>query len=891
MDIASQEHIRTNANICLETFSHLCKLHGEDSWFEDQKARCKLWAADLGVFAPMRVSADHRLREYPVIRQVINQLLRGVAANLVHLAKLSSSETLSTSSDQGQEEEQQENLSDSSGSSCTVPSLPSDTNYDNVDSDAISLCRLSVKDAITRLYTISTSIRHSGSRYRDQRAEAFVNEDSERRSQAESFLAVSKAILDFKYQKASEQLRERTAKTIILRQNRIFYRRSHREKRAEVVPHLPEESPIVIDSHSATSATKTNLHLLEHDLKSGTEYASQSTVGSSTGSSTFGSTDSHMQPLQFPRPPNVKPGDHFSCNYCCKLCPAEETGAKRWRKHIIRDLMPYFCVFEDCSTPAELFDNFNDWLLHMRQAHQRSSWVCFSPAHEPKTFNAEDLYAGHLESDHPGTFSGAELPTLTRMAMRSTFHLFTKCPFCLQPPKGSDSLGEGLITNEEEYRLQKHVADHLISSALISLRWVDDTDKTLLASSSSAAHSKRSTISGLGSEYSLPFEDPPGRGNSEEDTSSGLVGEEGWGSYAFDTQDVTKGQENDSSNPIPETQNSQNDIPTLHVDNIALNLAQATIDPSAGSYTQQNLGRQNLIRTRDPDTSREEFDPHYKVHDPWAFRWGKVFKVLWAEPKDENGEGSDSGGSVTVRKDARGEEIFAKVRRFVIIKAAEGHCICLPINTYSGQGVNKKGVHADHHAIIYSGRRPVAFRGEKEKGLTMRSIKVSPDNARHKLDDASRLNYAKTYTVEYNVKVWFIGKVSADSEWQIRTDFNRVHPPLAIKGVKPSDEPDIFNHNFPATYGSSDGYATYQKASHTTYGYSAANPYTSAATNTQVSPSGVYGSSAEFYDSGNIAQTGGNETAPGEWHREPSLGPMPEEGESHEEDHGDIYDA
>jgi hypothetical protein len=79
--------------------------------------------------------------------------------------------------------------------------------------------------------------------------------------------------------------------------------------------------------------------------------------------------------------------------------------------------------------------------------------------------------------------------------------------------------------------------------------------------------------------------------------------------------------------------------------------------------------------------------------------------------------------------------------------------------TYNGQGVRKRGVHAEHHAIIYSGKKPVAFRGEKEKGLQMRSIKVTPDNPRHKLDDASRLNYAKTYTVEYNVKVVSPGTV------------------------------------------------------------------------------------------------------------------------------------
>jgi hypothetical protein len=72
--------------------------------------------------------------------------------------------------------------------------------------------------------------------------------------------------------------------------------------------------------------------------------------------------------------------------------------------------------------------------------------------------------------------------------------------------------------------------------------------------------------------------------------------------------------------------------------------------------------------------------------------------------------------------------------------------------TYSGQGVKKEGVHADHHAIIYT-EKPVASRGEKDKGLTKKPIKVITSSPRHKLDNFSRLNYAKTYTVEYNVKV------------------------------------------------------------------------------------------------------------------------------------------
>ena len=66
--------------------------------------------------------------------------------------------------------------------------------------------------------------------------------------------------------------------------------------------------------------------------------------------------------------------------------------------------------------------------------------------------------------------------------------------------------------------------------------------------------------------------------------------------------------------------------------------------------------------------------------------------------------------------------------------------------------MKKKGVKADHHTIIYT-EKAIAARGEKERGLTKKPIKVIPSSPRHKLDSFSRLNYAKTYTVEYNVKV------------------------------------------------------------------------------------------------------------------------------------------
>jgi hypothetical protein len=127
----------------------------------------------------------------------------------------------------------------------------------------------------------------------------------------------------------------------------------------------------------------------------------------------------------------------------------------------------------------------------------------------------------------------------------------------------------------------------------------------------------------------------------------------------------------------------------------------------------------------------------------------------------------------------------------------------------------------------------------------MRWIKITPDNPRHRLYGASRLNYAKTYTVEHNVKVWFIGKIARDSERQIRTDYNRIHPPLEIKGVRPSDTPsDTYQHAGSVTdyttgggsSASADYYSGSSSSSGTYYGRSS-----NAATATY--PSSSYGPS------------------------------------------------
>ena len=79
---------------------------------------------------------------------------------------------------------------------------------------------------------------------------------------------------------------------------------------------------------------------------------------------------------------------------------------------------------------------------------------------------------------------------------------------------------------------------------------------------------------------------------------------------------------------------------------------------------------------------------------------------------------------------------------------------------------------ADDHAIVYMDDPvPDPLPGEL---LSLKPIKLKAKSPRHKLKPQSRINYAKIYTVEHNVKVLFIGEVSKSSRRTFMTDFDQV---------------------------------------------------------------------------------------------------------------------
>ncbi|KAG4420845.1 hypothetical protein IFR04_006027 [Cadophora malorum] len=204
---------------------------------------------------------------------------------------------------------------------------------------------------------------------------------------------------------------------------------------------------------------------------------------------------------------------------------------------------------------------------------------------------------------------------------------------------------------------------------------------------------------------------------------------------------------------------------------------------STTPVVQFKIQNETRIVTRRPERDYEKKDPNFRVHSSDHFKFGKVstllekkdvgaltakvFKVMWSEPVG-------SGGTAITGAEQKG---FQKVRRFVVIDTRNGHSICLPILTYGGKATLKKGAHPEDHAAVYSSSGGATILS-KEK-MKKKSVKIDVRLPSDKLDPLSRLNYAKVYTVEHNVKVNFIGQVNRHYEQRVVLDYNASHGPIA----------------------------------------------------------------------------------------------------------------
>lgn len=187
--------------------------------------------------------------------------------------------------------------------------------------------------------------------------------------------------------------------------------------------------------------------------------------------------------------------------------------------------------------------------------------------------------------------------------------------------------------------------------------------------------------------------------------------------------------------------------------------------------------------------AEERLFSSFKQRSSTFFVLGRVFMILWSEPAGAatvvtNYERNDR--SIATNSDNKalstvrfGEQVYSKVRRFVVIRDGINYCSALPIVSYGKQGVGKASVVKSEHAIIYTGREipkilPAERPGPGEEGLRPRPIRVVPDNDTDKLDPESRVDFGKVHTIQHNLKTKAFGMVAENDREAFTTQFGNV---------------------------------------------------------------------------------------------------------------------
>ncbi|KAF2854400.1 hypothetical protein T440DRAFT_465367 [Plenodomus tracheiphilus IPT5] len=110
--------------------------------------------------------------------------------------------------------------------------------------------------------------------------------------------------------------------------------------------------------------------------------------------------------------------------------------------------------------------------------------------------------------------------------------------------------------------------------------------------------------------------------------------------------------------------------------------------------------------------------------------------------------------------------------RFIVIRTKRTHCLCLRISTYSGQATTKPGIAAaDHVPVVPVGEYPVNHPSGEQPMEGFVSVKVEANDVT--ISPMSRINFAKIYTIEHNIRVRNIGRVDKSSMGRLEGLFSQ----------------------------------------------------------------------------------------------------------------------
>ncbi|KPM39537.1 hypothetical protein AK830_g7032 [Neonectria ditissima] len=162
---------------------------------------------------------------------------------------------------------------------------------------------------------------------------------------------------------------------------------------------------------------------------------------------------------EFPKPPPNPEGRRIGrCPCCCQSIPVEEMmDPRKWRQHIIEDLLPYTCVVEDCPAPDLLFSTRKEWDAHVKADHM-VQWHCPLCEEDELLFQSEKAIVHHFENQHQDDVRDLTLSTLLPWSETQRMGI-ASCPLC-------SSFGR-----EDSPEIVDHVLRHIYEFSLRALPW------------------------------------------------------------------------------------------------------------------------------------------------------------------------------------------------------------------------------------------------------------------------------------------------------------------------------------------------------------------------------------------------------------------------------------
>ncbi|KAF3213423.1 hypothetical protein TWF679_005240 [Orbilia oligospora] len=479
--------------------------------FETQLAaeanRFGLWAMNLGIFAPDHGSLDYRVKDSETIRDMLETFLVSLNTSLYRVLAYYSSFSNDPVQNNGGDESSEEDLSGSESSEDGW------NEFDKSISSNLTLLLDGVRGPLDRLYRLSTWIRNPSSRSISSKVQSHQHIDPETEidflKEVESFEIDYIRSVFFQYRilkiradgqsherldegkltpntsTASEEIKlddselsliHRLARANVRRRQRFSYWRKHQEKLALYAGFDgPKDLEVQIGNNIEAAATSQNFELKQNDKVAGLAavppgFGSVTTATrlnipqlavfkddfSAVSVSKYAPSNwlPDNETLEFPEPPNSQSSDkEFECPYCFTICRKALLKSDAWKAHLIHDLQPYICTYQDCTNSDNLYDDRGEWIQHENLNHRR---VFHCAMHPSEVFLSRKDFEDHIQDGHLNPDNENPAALVLQASQSTSIAPDRRCPICL-------------LSVEKLDALTKHIALHLERFSLFSL--------------------------------------------------------------------------------------------------------------------------------------------------------------------------------------------------------------------------------------------------------------------------------------------------------------------------------------------------------------------------------------------------------------------------------------